>query len=104
MPPARLWIDTFEIEDTAVVACCGELEISTAPALELRLRAAALASFRQVVVDMRDVTFMDACGLRALVRAGEAADAAGVRLTVRNAKPAVRMVLEMTRHGAALAA
>ena len=94
---STLWIEVFEDDTTSVIACCGELDISTAPALEVRVRAAALADFERVLVDLRHVSFMDLAGLRALVRASATARAEGVGLRILNATPAARRVLDLTQ-------
>jgi anti-anti-sigma factor len=47
-----------------------------------------------VVADARSLTFVDASGLAALVRARRAASEAGVAFRVRDASPALRHVAE----------
>src|SRR5579859_4139965 len=52
-----------------LVAVSGEIDISTAPALRLALTLAIRAAITGVIVDLGEVTFIDALGLRALAGA-----------------------------------
>jgi anti-anti-sigma factor len=67
--------------DAAWVRAAGELDIATAPQLEQTLRQAE-ARARRVVLDLRELTFMDSCGLHAIVDASIRARAAGNRLVL----------------------
>jgi anti-sigma B factor antagonist len=73
----------------------GELDLVTAPVLE-----AALASLERrsdpIVVDLGDLSFMDASGLRALAGAWRRASEKGRPLTFTQCPPMVRRLLEMT--------
>ena len=60
----------------AVVIPSGELDIATAPALEQELDRAFEISDR-VVLDLRELEFIDSSGLRTLLRARRRADLAG---------------------------
>jgi len=62
-----------------VIAIRGELDLSTAPPLCLRLEAVRRRPRARVVVDLSDLVFCDSTGLRALILAGqEITAAAGV--------------------------
>jgi len=52
-----------------VLAVSGELDLATAPGLRERLGAAVDSGITRIVVDLRDVTFMDSVGLAAVVHA-----------------------------------
>ena len=86
---------TVTVEGPAtVVAPRGEIDLSTAPALEDRLKSAAGDGATALIVDLEAVTFMDSSGLQALCTAYNQLD--GCQITVRNAKGGVRKVLEIT--------
>jgi anti-anti-sigma factor len=53
----------------------GEIDLATAP--ELRTALEEIASDPAVVVDMEDVSFIDAGGLRVILQAAERRDGAG---------------------------
>lgn len=67
--------------DVARVHVTGELDLAAAPGLELALREAELHA-RLVIVDLRELTFIDCSGVRAIVTATVRARRAGRRLIV----------------------
>jgi anti-anti-sigma factor len=72
----------------------GEVDMHTAPEL-WRSASSALELGGRLVIDLRDVSFMDSQGVNVLARAAqEVGD--GARLTVRGARPPIRRVLEIT--------
>jgi anti-sigma B factor antagonist len=52
----------------AVVALGGELDLADAPAVASHLMTAVAACGPSIIVDLADLTFIDCCGLRVLVR------------------------------------
>jgi stage II sporulation protein AA (anti-sigma F factor antagonist) len=85
----RSWKDCGR--DVAWVQIAGELDIATAPALEQTLRDAELRA-RMVVLDLRELTFTDSCGVHVIMKASMRADRAGRRLVlVRGPSQADRM-------------
>jgi anti-sigma B factor antagonist len=58
-----------EERDIAVVVLEGEVDLSTAPEAERRIAEAEQGGPAQIVVDLREVTFMDSSGLRVLLTA-----------------------------------
>jgi anti-anti-sigma factor len=67
--------------DAAWVRVTGELDIATAPELERALGYAEDRALR-VVLDLRELTFMDTSGIHAIVDASASAAAAGRRLVL----------------------
>jgi anti-anti-sigma factor len=57
---------------------------------------------RQVIVDLRGLTFLDAAGLRTILRADERARAAAVELLVVRPRGLANRVFTLTRAGAEL--
>jgi len=62
--------------DTAVVIPRGELDHGSAPALEASLIRAFADAARRVVLDLRELEFIDSAGLHALLAARRQAEAA----------------------------
>ncbi len=64
--------------EATVVVPVGELDLATAPALEAALaRALETAAGRRVVLDLRELEFIDSSGLRTLLTARKQAEDAG---------------------------
>ena len=90
----RSWKDCGS--DVAWVQVVGELNIATAPALEQTLRDTELRA-RLVVLDLRELTFMDSCAVHVITNASIRADRAGRRLVlVRGSEQADRMFTPAT--------
>ena len=82
--------------DHAVLALRGELDLSSAPAVEAAVQRAIQLGARQLVLDLRELAFMDSTGLRTVLRADALARAAGARLALVDGSEPVRRVFEMT--------
>ena len=81
--------------DVAWVRVSGELDIATAPHLTQTLRRAE-DSARRVVLDLRELTFMDTAGVHAILDANVSAAVAGRRLVVVRGRSRVDRVLALT--------
>jgi anti-anti-sigma factor len=79
--------------DAVWVRLAGELDIATTPHLEGALRE---LHARLVVLDLRELAFMDTCGLHAIVDAGIRARDVGHRLLLLAGPPAVDHVFTLT--------
>jgi anti-anti-sigma factor len=77
------------------VRLSGEIDMTGSGRLQEMLQEAVRSS-RVVTVDLAAVGFIDSTVIGALIRARNAAEAAGCRLTVVNAAAQVRRVLQMT--------
>ena len=87
---------------TTHISPCGELDIATAPELEQALSDATTSATAVVVLDLRELTFMDSTGLRALAQANTRADAAGVALSIIRGTRQIERVLEISGLGTLL--
>jgi len=67
--------------DSVTVHAAGELDIATAPLLEQTLRSTELRA-RRVVLDLRELTFIDSSGARVIVDASVRARRAAHRLVI----------------------
>jgi anti-sigma B factor antagonist len=77
------------------VHVAGDLDIATTPQLDQTLRDAELQT-RLVVLDLRDVGFMDSSGVHAIVDASVRARAVGRRLLLLRGPPHVDRVFALT--------
>ena len=80
----------------------GELDLVTAPWLARRLAKVEASAPVLVMIDLRDLTFMDSSGLRELFSAQRRARAAGRRLVLVKGSAPIDRVLEMVRADAAM--
>jgi anti-anti-sigma factor len=82
----------------AMVAVSGELDLPGADVLDAELRRLdADAALRAVVLDLRNLAFMDSSGLRLVVVADQRARAADRRFAVIRGPETVHRVFEITR-------
>ena len=75
--PDAFTVRTEDHAGTAVVVPTGELDLATAPALEAALDRAFASTAPRVVLDLRELEFIDSSGLRTLLTARKRADEAG---------------------------
>jgi anti-anti-sigma factor len=83
--PTGFSISTSDRDGRAVIVVRGELDLATAPDLDAVVTE-RLEAGRDVVVDLRELAFMDSTGLRVLVAAHarvEAADGGPTFVVVR---------------------
>jgi anti-sigma B factor antagonist len=96
--PAWLSTTTVRLGPGLVrVTAMGEIDMATAPRLEVELLAAiaGAAERTEVRVDLLAVTFIDAIGVGILVRANRVARDAGVRFAVERPQGLVLRILEV---------
>jgi anti-sigma B factor antagonist len=74
----------------------GELDLATAPALDETLQQAQLQA-RLVVLDLRELDFMDSSGAHTIVSASLRARLNGGRLVVVRGRPHIDRVFVLTR-------
>jgi anti-sigma B factor antagonist len=82
--------------DAAWVRVTGELDFATAPQLVQTLGRAE-ASSQRVVLDLRQLTFMDSAGVHVIFNASVRANAAGRRLVLVRGPSQFDRVLDLTR-------
>jgi anti-sigma B factor antagonist len=82
--------------DSVRISLSGELDISTSPSLEKALEDIESDRPDQLVIDLRDLAFIDSTGLRVLVNADARAREAGRRLTIVRGSTAVERVFSVT--------
>lgn len=91
MPTEDARLDLSVDTDGALVLQ-GEIDSYTAPDLAERLATEPPVE----IVDVAGVTFIDSSGLRAIVEAHQARNAAGSRLVLRSPSAAVQRLLEIS--------
>lgn len=73
----------------------GELDLATVPDVERRLRELRESGFDRVVLDLRELVFMDSTGLRMIMREQAAAEADGRTFELIPGPPGVQRIFEV---------
>ena len=94
-------MDTFDVSVDAsgarvLVRPSGELDVASAPTLWSALAGEVTEGRRAITLDLSRLTFSDCAGLRPIRRALRQ----GTDVELRDALPAVRLVLDLTGLGA----
>jgi anti-anti-sigma factor len=92
-----LGIDVSERDGQVHVRLRGVLDMGTVAGLEAKLAEVEAASPPTLVIDLRDLTFMDSTGLRELFQARRRASAAERRLVLVKGSEPIDRVLEIVR-------
>lgn len=79
-----------------VLAVSGELDLATCPELEAHLARAFASKAEVVIVDLRELEFIDSTGLSVLVKAHQQAGDTGARFGLVNGGSQVRRLLSLT--------
>jgi anti-sigma B factor antagonist len=91
-----LLVRTEKSGDTQTIALCGELDLANASTAESVLRDLLDEDGARVVVDMRELEFIDSTGIAMLVGALEPGDGEPRVRFIPSSAPAVSRVLELT--------
>lgn len=89
-------VEVRNSDDATVISVSGELDLASSPALEEELERVAQSNAQLVVVDLRNLEFMDSTGLSVLVRAHQRAEENGRRLGLVNGSQQVQRLLTLT--------
>jgi anti-anti-sigma factor len=91
-----LRVDLDHDDVGVVVKVAGELDPQTSPLLDRAVQRVLLSGYPSVVLDLRDVDFVDSAGLRVLVGSHTELSRHHRRLCLRAPSPPVRRVLDLT--------
>jgi anti-anti-sigma factor len=80
----------------AVIVVSGELDLASGPALENELARVSASGAELVVLDLRELQFMDSTGLSILVKANQRAVEEGRRFGLVRGSPQVQRLLDLT--------
>jgi anti-sigma B factor antagonist len=81
---------------TTVIAISGELDLASSPALQKELARAESSDATLLIIDLRQLDFMDSTGLSVLVRAHQRADEQGRQLAMVKGPQQVQRLLSLT--------
>lgn len=82
--------------EVTVLAVSGELDLAASPALEQELDQVMEARGAALIIDLRELEFIDSTGLSVLVKAHQRAEREGRRFGLVNGGSQVRRLLSLT--------
>jgi anti-sigma B factor antagonist len=94
--------DVVPERDAVRVVPVGELDLACAGGVAAQLDDLFGAGLGHVVLDLRELTFLDSSGLRMILEAKGAAKERSVRFTLIPGRPEVQRVFEVTGTGDSL--
>jgi len=80
----------------SVIALEGELDMATVSTLHAAVLGALDSDVRSIVLDMRDLAFIDSSGLRTIVGLHERARRTGVKVVLRSPSPLATSIFSIT--------
>jgi len=83
-------------DDEHVIALAGELDLDGAERVAQELRRAEVTDARRVVLDLRDLQFIDSNGVRLIIEADDRLRTEGERLALIRGPRPVHRVFELT--------
>lgn len=89
-------VDLRDGNRAVVIGVSGELDLASSPGLEQELDRRMSSGAELVIVDLRQLEFMDSTGLSVLVRAHQRAVEAGQRFAVVRGPQQVQRLLTLT--------
>ena len=94
--PARFTVEGEPRGDAVLLKMTGELDIATVPQAERAIEDAFAAGGGQLIVDLRELAFIDSSGLRLFILVAERARAQDWQLTIVRPPEPVRTVFRLT--------
>ena len=92
----QLDIDVTRDADRVVLSLEGELDMATAPRLQSAIDEPALAGISELVLDLRELQFIDSTGLRLILTALQSSRARGQEFAITRGSPQVERLLSIT--------
>lgn len=94
--PSHFNFETRAEADAMILTLAGELDLAASPSLEEGLNRALGSDASLVLVDLRELDFMDSTGLSVLVRAHQTAEQNNRRFVLVNGSHQVQRLLSLT--------
>ena len=90
-------VSSVRTGQTIRISVAGELDIASAPKVEEELRRTEEQRPEIIIIDLRELEFMDSTGLRAILAADARAKELGARLVVVQGSENIQRVFQVTR-------
>jgi anti-anti-sigma factor len=95
MSPPEFRVEAHPERDAVRVRAVGEVDIATAGSIRAEIDELIDAGFKRVILDLREVTFLDSTGLHVVVDADASARANGWELLITDAQASVQRTFEI---------
>jgi anti-sigma B factor antagonist len=95
----HLHVSVHARADAAVVALNGELDLASAPLLEVEMDRAEVTGATKVVLDLRELRFIDSTGLHTIFSSHSSARERGQEFAITRGSEQVQRLLAITRMG-----
>jgi anti-anti-sigma factor len=92
----RFAVDVRSESGAPLLAVSGELDLAATPTLEQELARVRERGPELIIIDLRELEFMDSTGLSVLIRAHQDAQQSGYRLGIVNGSRQIRRLLTLT--------
>jgi len=96
-PQSDLLMKIHDQGETLLISEVTELGAATSNAFRDRVRAAFGPNYKHIQIDLSQTTFIDSCGLGALITLHKAACGRNGAVRLLNPQPPVNQILELTR-------
>lgn len=93
--PSAFHVEVRNENHAAVIAVSGELDLASAPTLEHELQQAESSDAEVLILDLRQLEFIDSTGLGLLVKAHRRSEESGRRFAVVRGSSQVQRLLEL---------
>ena len=89
-------LEVREAGAATIIAVSGELDLASSPALQEELERATASETPMLIIDLRELDFMDSTGLSVLVRAHQRIEEQGRQLAMVKGPQQVQRLLSLT--------
>jgi anti-sigma B factor antagonist len=89
------WIEVSEQGATLILRIGGELDTASCKVIEPTI-STAVETAGSVIIDLAELTFCDSSGVGLFIATHAKAASAGTSLAIRNVRPPVRRIFEIT--------
>jgi anti-sigma B factor antagonist len=97
IPSPIFQVDVIPERERILVTPRGELDLSTVGCLEAEVQELRSRGFTAIVLDLRQLDFMDSTGLRLLLRLDAEARSDGFSFSIIDADGPIRRLLDLTQ-------
>jgi anti-sigma B factor antagonist len=101
--PPDFFCDVRPARERVILAMAGELDLAAAPRVGATVDELLDVGFRRIVIDLRELRFLDSAGVHTLLSARERAEERGAVLSLVRGSRHVHSVFELTGVGSVFA-